>query len=105
MVERALIEYCSATLASLKAGSLFNEAFQTEEELSLQLAMWNRCLTGKAVCAEEEPESCADLCLPKERPPQDSGSSGNRRISGGVRLPGFRGGRGAAAASEAYDRV
>ena len=49
MVERALIEYCSATLASLKAGSLFNEAFQTEEELSLQLAMWNRCLTGKGI--------------------------------------------------------
>ena len=43
MIERFLIEHCSATLASIKAANLCNMTFSSKEELEDQISY---CLSG-----------------------------------------------------------
>ena len=44
MIERFLIEHCSATLASIKAANLCNMTFSSKEELEDQISYWSACL-------------------------------------------------------------
>ena len=46
MIERFLIEHCSATLASIKAANLCNMTFSSKEELEDQISYWSACLKG-----------------------------------------------------------
>ena len=48
-MEDYLIEFASPTLASLKAGSLFNYAYPSEEELTQEMERWNAVLSKKGV--------------------------------------------------------
>lgn len=48
-MEEYLIDYCSATLAGLKPGSLFNYPFVCREELADQLETWNQALGEKGI--------------------------------------------------------
>ena len=41
MLERCLIEFCSSTLASIKAASLFNITFLSKEDAEAQIRFWN----------------------------------------------------------------
>lgn len=49
MLERCLIEFCAATLASLKSASLFNIAFASSADAEAQVALWNERLEGKGI--------------------------------------------------------
>lgn len=49
MIERFLIEHCSATLASIKAANLCNMTFSSKEELEDQISYWSACLEPKGI--------------------------------------------------------
>ena len=49
MLEKSLIHYCSPTLASLKAGSLFTVRYDGYERLRSQLDYWNEQLQPKNI--------------------------------------------------------
>lgn len=49
MLERCLIEFCSSTLASIKAASLFNITFLSKEDAEDQIRFWNIQLKIKGV--------------------------------------------------------
>lgn len=49
MLERCLIEFCAATLASLKSASLFNIRFDSQEDAEEQVALWNDRLQDKGI--------------------------------------------------------
>ena len=49
MIERFLIEHCSATLASIKAANLCNMTFSSEEEQKDQISYWSACLEPKGI--------------------------------------------------------
>lgn len=49
MLERCLIEFCAATLASLKSASLFNIRFDSQEDAEEQVALWNNRLQNKGI--------------------------------------------------------
>ena len=49
MLERSLIEFCSSTLASIKAASLFNITFLSKEDAEDQIRFWNIQLKIKGV--------------------------------------------------------
>lgn len=49
MLERCLIEFCAATLASLKSASLFNIRFDSQEDAEEQVALWNNRLQDKGI--------------------------------------------------------
>ena len=49
MIERFLIEHCSATLASIKAANLCNMTFSSKEELEDQISYWSACLEPKGM--------------------------------------------------------
>lgn len=49
MLERCLIEFCSSTLASIKAASLFNITFLSKEDAEAQIRFWNIQLKIKGV--------------------------------------------------------
>lgn len=51
MSEDVLVKNSSPTLAGLKTGSLFNLAFQSEEEREACLRGWNQVLSGKGLRA------------------------------------------------------
>ena len=54
MLEEYLIGNCSPTLASLKTANLFSMPYESEKELSDQIAYWNQ-EKGSALCC------CADM--------------------------------------------
>ena len=49
MIEKCLIEHCAPTLASLKAANLFNACCEEEENIDLQISMWNQLMNPKGV--------------------------------------------------------
>lgn len=49
MLEQCLIEFCAATLASLKSASLFNVAFASAADAEAQVALWNEKLEDKGI--------------------------------------------------------
>ncbi|MDO4383363.1 MAG: DUF3793 family protein [Eubacteriales bacterium] len=49
MLEQCLIEFCAATLASLKSASLFNIRFESQEDAEEQVALWNERLQDKGI--------------------------------------------------------
>ena len=49
MIERFLIEHCSATLAYIKAANLCNMTFSSKEELEDQISYWSACLEPKGI--------------------------------------------------------
>lgn len=49
MLEQCLIEFCAATLASLKSASLFNIAFATPADAEEQVTLWNERLGAKGI--------------------------------------------------------
>lgn len=51
MSDEMVIRCCAPTLAAIKTGSLFNCAFESQEEVTESLRMVNRCLLHKGVRA------------------------------------------------------
>ncbi len=49
MLEEYLIGNCSPTLASLKTANLFSMPYESEKELSDQIAYWNQEMEGKGI--------------------------------------------------------
>lgn len=49
MLEKSLIEHCSATLSGLKCANLFNYFFTDEQQLHDELAYWNTNLAPKGI--------------------------------------------------------
>ena len=49
MLERCLIEFCSSTLASIKAANLFSITFLSKEDAEAQIRFWNIQLKIKGV--------------------------------------------------------
>lgn len=49
MLEEYLIGNCSPTLASLKTANLFSMPYESEKELSDQIAYWNQEMQGKGI--------------------------------------------------------
>ncbi len=49
MLDHYLIDFCAPTLASLKPGSLFSYAYESQAELAQQLKLWNRQLQSKGL--------------------------------------------------------
>lgn len=49
MVERFLIEHCSATLASIKAANLCNMTFSSKKEQEDQISAWSASLQTKGI--------------------------------------------------------
>lgn len=48
-MEKMLIEYCSATLASIKMANLFNIGFDDVKDLEEQISYWNRSMHKKGI--------------------------------------------------------
>ncbi len=51
MSEEMVIRCCAPTLAAIKTGSLFNCAFESQEDMTQSLRCVNRCILHKGVCA------------------------------------------------------
>jgi len=49
-MEESLVEFCYATLAGLKSGSLFSCQFASQEAALDAVRLWNDELSGKGVC-------------------------------------------------------
>lgn len=64
MLERCLIEFCAATLASLKSASLFNIAFVSPTDAEAQVALWNERLEDKGIrlMILRENDNCVQGC-------------------------------------------
>lgn len=82
MLERCLIEFCSSTLASIKAASLFNITFLSKEDAEDQIRFWNIQLKikgGPAVPPALSGKSCVDIRIPRKTagvPAEQPGSGG-----------------------------
>ncbi|WP_027399554.1 DUF3793 family protein [Anaerovorax odorimutans] len=49
MSKELIIRHCSPTLAGLKTGSIFNCFYESEDELNMQIDIWNNDLSLKGV--------------------------------------------------------
>ena len=44
LIEKCLVEHCSATLASMKSANLFNMTFADDTDVEDQIEFWNQCM-------------------------------------------------------------
>ena len=49
LIEKCLVEHCSATLASMKSANLFNMTFADDTDVEDQIEFWNRCMKEKGI--------------------------------------------------------
>lgn len=47
LIEKCLVEHCSATLASMKSANLFNMTFADDTDVEDQIEFWNQCMKEK----------------------------------------------------------
>ena len=47
LIEKCLVEHCSATLASMKSANLFNMTFVDDTDIEEQIEFWNQCMKEK----------------------------------------------------------
>ena len=49
LIEKCLVEHCSATLASMKSANLFNMTFADDTDVEDQIEFWNQCMKEKGI--------------------------------------------------------
>lgn len=49
LIEKCLVEHCSATLASMKSANLFNMTFADDTDIENQIEFWNQCMKEKGI--------------------------------------------------------
>jgi hypothetical protein len=49
LIEKCLVEHCSATLASMKSANLFNMTFVDDTDIEEQIEFWNQCMKEKGI--------------------------------------------------------
>ena len=49
LIEKCLVEHCSATLASMKSANLFNMTFADDTDVEDQIEFWNRFMKEKGI--------------------------------------------------------
>lgn len=84
MIEKCLIEHCAPTLASLKAANLFNACCEEEENIDLQISMWNQLMNPKgceAVGTSQPWQPFTGLCIPGKTAGTESESSRSCPVS------------------------
>ena len=66
LIEKCLVEHCSATLASMKSANLFNMTFVDDTDIEEQIEFWNQCMKRKrypSLYITETGEPRIGLCL------------------------------------------
>ena len=66
LIEKCLVEHCSATLASMKSANLFNMTFVDDTDIEEQIEFWNQCMKEKrdpSLYITETGEPRIGLCL------------------------------------------
>lgn len=89
LIEKCLVEHCSATLASMKSANLFNMTFADDTDVEDQIEFWNQCMKEKrnpSLYITETGKTCTGLCLSEETARGQSEPAGSSKVPEEIRL-------------------
>ena len=89
LIEKCLVEHCSATLASMKSANLFNMTFADDTDVEDQIEFWNQCMKEKGIrlyILQRQDKTCTGLCLSEETARGQSEPAGSSKVPEEIRL-------------------
>ena len=84
LIEKCLVEHCSATLASMKSANLFNMTFADDTDVEDQIEFWNQCMKEKGIRLYILQRQ--DKCLSEETARGQSEPAGSSKVPEEIRL-------------------